>query len=458
MFLDNTRLAEGFAKQAAGGRPLPAIALWQLQNLLRSVSIGGTGYPVTNLLEHIRRLVILADERELRELPVAAQTLDAVRLMTIHSSKGLEFEVLHLPSLTKASLPSPASRNRALPPPDGMVEGAPHCGKEVLWRGHEEEQECLFFVALSRAEDRLILYAPARQANGRRQSRSPYVDRIAVWLDTQDPFAASNRLAATYNAVDISFQAPLRLTPSKLALYDRCPRRFLYTHLLKLGGRRTETAFMKMHSAVQATVEDLVRSEAGTLTETEVDTLFQRHWAELGPTNHGYADSYERAARRLIAFLTRLRAAETPEPAESLVLDVGDAQVIVRPDERIRTRDGRLVLRRIRTGHLTSTATDKLDAAAYQLAADTGDEIEFVFLSDQHRAAVSMSERKLKTRRERIESKVAAIQAGEFPAEPDSPSRTCPRCPYFFICTQPPAGALTEIFLADLPVAHRCGD
>ena len=444
VFLDNTRLAAAVAEQAGEGRPLPAIALWQLQNFLRSVRIERKGYPVTDLLNHVRRLAILSDERELRDLPSAAQAHDAVRLMTIHGSKGLEFKVLHLPSLTKASLPSSANVNPGLPPPDGMIEGGSFRGSDAHKEGREEEQECLFFVALSRAEDEVTLYAPSRQADDKRQARSPFVDRIEAWLDTQKPMAEPTRRPSGVDIVEVSFEMPVRISPSQLALYDSCARRFFYAHVLKLGGRRTETAFMKMHSAVQAMADDLLAPDYELQSETELDALFGRHWAAHGPTDHGYADSYERAARRLIGFLVELRVGETPEPRESFELDVGDARIVVRPDERTRTGDGRLVLRRVRTGRKTSNATDTLDAAAYQLAGGPHGEIEFVFLSDENRSTIDMKGRKLDTRKNRIQAAGAKIVAGEFPANPKQPSRICPRCPYFFICSQPPAGRLTK--------------
>lgn len=444
VFLDNTRLAERIAAMAREGQPLPAIALWQLQNFLRSVRIERKGLPVTNLLNHVRRLATLSDERALRDLPSAAQSHDAVRLMTIHGSKGLEFKVLHLPSLTSASLPSSPNVNRGLPPPDGMIEGAAHSGAAALKEGHNEEQECLFFVALSRAEDHLTLYSPSRQANNKRQARSPFIDRIEPWLETREPVADSPWTASGAEVVDVSFEAPMRVSPSQLALYDKCPRRFFYAHVLKLGGRRTETAFMKMHSAVQATVDELLAAEGKPLSPSDLETLFGRHWASHGPTDHGYADSYERSAKRLIAFLVALRAGETPQPRETFVLDVGEARIVVQPDERTRTGDGRLVLRRIRTGRKTSDATHTLDAAAYQLTAARHGEIEFVFLSDESRASIEIGKRALDTRKGRIESAGANIRAGRFPAQPKQPSRTCPRCPYFFICTQPPAGRLTK--------------
>ena len=448
VFLDNTHLAAAIAEQALEGQPLPAIALWQLQNFFRSVRIERKGHPVTDLLNHVRRLAILSDERELRDLPPAAQVHDAVRLMTIHGSKGLEFKVLHLPSLTKASLPSSPNVNPGLPPPDGMIDGAAHSGLAAQKEGHNEEQECLFFVALSRAEDQVTLYAPSRQAGNRRQTRSPFIDRIEAWLETQKPIADLTQKPSRAEVIGVSFETPVRVSPSQLALYEKCPRRFFYAHLLKLGGRRTETAFMKMHSAVQATVDDMLAGTAKPLSQTGTDALFGRHWTAHGPTDHGYADSYERAARRLISFLMELRAGETPQPRETFVLDVGDARIVVQPDGRTRTGDGRLLLRRIRTGRKTSNATDSLDAAAYQLAAGSHGEIEFVFLSDESRTSLKMGKRALDTRKGRIESAGANIRAGEFPAQPKQPSRTCPRCPYFFICSQPPAGRLTKKSLA----------
>ena len=444
VFLDNTRLAQRIAEQARDGQPLPAIALWQFQNFLRSVRIERKGLPVTDLLNHVRRLAVLSDDKELRDLPSAAQSHDAVRLMTIHGSKGLEFKELHLSSLTKASLPSSPNVNPGLPPPDGMIEGAAHSGEAAQKEGHNEEQECLFFVALSRAEDRLTLYAPSRQANGRNQARSPFIDRIESWLETQGPVADSLQASSSAEFVDVSFEAPMRISPSQIALYDKCPRRFFYAHVLKLGGRRTETAFMKMHSAVQATVDELLAGEGKPLSQSEIETLFGRHWAAYGPTDHGYADAYERSAKRLIAFLVTLRAGETPEPRETFVLDIGDARIVVQPDERTRTGDGRLLLRRIRTGRKTSKATTTLDAAAYQLAAGAHGEIEFVFLSDESRAPINIGTRALNTRKGLIESAGAKIRAGKFPAQPSRPSHTCPRCPYFFICSQPPAGRITK--------------
>ena len=179
-------------------------------------------------------------------------------------------------------------------------------------------------------------------------------------------------------------------------------------------------------------------------TEAELDSLFQSHWETRGPVDHGYEDDYKRIGRQLLSYLFNLRSNEVPEAVTDLVLNLAGAQIIVRPDERTTSSDGRLIFRRIRTGRKTSTSTDTLDAAAYQLAAESIGDIEFVFLTDEQRSPVDMGTTKLNYRKKRIESAVSSIMSGRFPASPKQPARTCPRCPYFFICTDIPSGSLAK--------------
>lgn len=435
IYLDNSNLIRDFFKKATCNVPLPAIALWQFQNFLRSVRANGDGYPIAKLLDHIRKLVILSDERDLRDLPPAAQSLNAVRLMTIHSSKGLEFKTVHLPSLTSRSMPS-SLRQTTPTPPDGMVEGAIYSGKDAVRAGNDEEQECLFFVALSRAEDQLILYSYNK--------RSKFIDRISDSLVFPTTLTKTDESANSNKFLAVSFDTPLVITPSQLALYEKCPRRFLYTHVLKLGGKRTETEFMKMHSAVQYAVYELIDPGTPTLSEEELNTLYKHHWEARGPIEHGYANDYEGIGYQLLHYLYKLRHNEKPQPIEDLKLNIAGIQIIVRPDEHTVNSDGEPIFRRIRTGRKTNESTENLDATSFQLAIGSMGHIEFIFLTNEQRSSVNMSAAKLKNRKKRIESAATLIRTGAFQAETKQPARTCPRCPYFFICTEVPSGTLSK--------------
>jgi DNA helicase-2/ATP-dependent DNA helicase PcrA len=66
---------------------------------------------------------------------------DYLVISTVHSAKGLEWRVVHLPQLVDGAVPS----DMALGSPGGLAE-----------------EQRLFYVAVTRARDHLYLYAPMR--------------------------------------------------------------------------------------------------------------------------------------------------------------------------------------------------------------------------------------------------------------------------------------------------------
>ena len=124
--LNRTDLGRAMAPADSIAARMRNLAVWQFLNFLREQNPTGTGSPIHRTLDRVRRLVLLAEERDLRQVPASALHMDAVRLMTVHASKGLEFEAVHLPGLTQASFPA-SYRGQRCPPPPGLVaelEGA----------------------------------------------------------------------------------------------------------------------------------------------------------------------------------------------------------------------------------------------------------------------------------------------------------------------------------------------
>src|SRR5262252_2352384 len=342
-----------------------AIAIWQFLNFVR-VQPSARGAPITRLLDRVRRLVRLADERDLRQLPAAAQGIDAVRLMTIHGAKGLEFPVVHLPGMNADTLPRtpPAP---ACPPPDGMVEGGQSGALDVFREGQAEEQECLFYVALSRARDRLLLYSPTKKANGHNRPASPFLDRLGAGLARRH-LVPGRPLPPTPEEQPIAwiFEGKLSFAAPQVALYESCPRRFFYTHMLQVGGRRTLTDFMRMHEAVRTVFEAIV---AGQIPLDKLEARVGAECDAQGLAGHGYAAEYQALAASMIRFFISTRDGLTAETPVVLRLGFGDQEIIVRPDDVLVRGDGRRILRTVRTGHRRSAEADDVGAAAFLLAA-----------------------------------------------------------------------------------------
>ncbi|WP_207485445.1 UvrD-helicase domain-containing protein [Arenibaculum pallidiluteum] len=445
VLLDRTRLATRLSTSVDLADRTRTIAIWQFMNFLR-VQPSGQGLPIVRLLDRVRRLVRLGDDRDLRQLPAAAQGLDAVRLMTIHGAKGLEFPVVHVPGLNADTLP----RTPPAPPcpaPDGMIEGDQGSSLNLFRAGQAEEQECLFYVALSRAQDRLFLYAPTQKSNGHSRPLSPFIDRLGQTL-AKKAATPSRPLPPAPEDGDIALaiEGGLNFDASQVALYESCPRRFFYTHVLKIGGRRSATAFMQLHEAVWAVVEACI-ADAAPVGDIELERRVTEALVTHGLSEHGYHAQFRALALEMIRFFAASRRGHTPQTPPAFSLTFGDARIVVRPDDVLVRPDGVPVLRRVRTGHIRSTESKDVGAAAFVIAARQtlpDAVVELVHLSDEKAVAIVLSHRDLQNRREKLAGFLRDIHRGKFPAKLSS--RTCPGCPAFFICGPTPEGSLRKKF------------
>lgn len=445
LLLDRTRIAAKLAISGHIADRARAIAIWQFLNFLR-VQPTGQGLPINRLLERVRRLIRLGDDRDLRQLPYAAQGLDAVRLMTIHGSKGLEFPIVHIPGMSADTIPR-TSAPPSCQPPDGMIEGITGTPMDAIRSAQHEEQECLFYVALSRAQDRLFLYAPTEKSNSHNRPLSPFLDRLGPMLDRRNP-TPERTLPHKPESLSIPLvvDGPLRFEGPQLSLYETCPRRFFYTHILQVGGRRSSTAFMKMHEAVRTVVSELL-AEPDTVTDASLKEKMEVALDRQGLAEHGYRPEFATLAMTMLRFFVSTQAGCQPQETVALKLRFGVEEISVRADDMLIRTDGRRVLRRIRTGHARSSETKDVSAAAFLLAvreAFPEAVVELVHLADGESRPIVLSARELQTRHGKLQSFLKDIRSGSFPT--DATSFSCPGCPAFFICGPVPGGTLQKIF------------
>lgn len=412
------------------------LAIFQLlQFAIEYKPVSGNN-PRQQILQWIRHLETFGDGKQLRQMPSAADSIDAIRLLTVHASKGLEFDVVYLPALGTTMFPASRKYNPC-PPPDGMLSEDPK-------DSHAEEEECLFFVGMSRARD--VLCLSRAEHYGVVRKTSPLLMDIAAHLPSCPDGSPSwrdlgllekNEDALPHLATDYDVH-----NSEDLDQYIKCPRAYLYQRILGLSGAREDSAYVQFHRAVYS----VLRWMRGVEVETEVlyedaEAKLDAAWEEIGPTDHPYAMVYREAANAIIkrAIARRVDVVELLDADWQVKLSAGNIRV--RPDHVERGVDG-WVVRRLRTGRPPKKVDEDIYALYHYAAVQEleGARVEALFLTTGEIKPVPMSNKVIENRFKKYDQAIYGISAGCFPPKPND--RTCPRCPQYFICPVVPATKL----------------
>jgi len=400
----------------------------------------GPPHPVRAFLAHLRRMAASGGAPR-GTLPAEAEGWDAVRLLTAHAAKGLEYPVVFVPNLGAGQFPT-RGRSDGIPAPPGLADAA---GEEI------DEERCLFFVALSRARDHLVLSRAETSGTDRAVAPSPLLALIQPHLEARgiaETAWPAGRPPAP--APDDPPQTPDALpeySSSALETYLRCPRQYHYGQNLKLPGALTADGYPQFHACVRRTLgwlED-AREQGQSPAEAEIAARLEAFWAEGGPVGHLHEAKYKESALGMLRAGAALGAeTEQRAGAGSLRATLSNCHVHVRPDAvRRDLADGTLIVARHLTGKPgDSDHTDKRLAlyrrAATQTHPDTPVRVELRYLSGGTIRAVAPPEKKqeIKWEADRVakyEKAARGIQLGLFPARPESGDE-CRKCPYGLIC------------------------
>jgi DNA helicase-2/ATP-dependent DNA helicase PcrA len=468
LFIHSRYLAPVLADDSSAGAQR-RLAIYQLLQFLhnedaRAVEATNEADARRAVLRYVRRLKSLYEDKGLRPVPVSAEGLDAVRLTTVHGAKGLEWSCVYLPYLGRGHFPA-KRQYEPCPPPVGMIETfsngdddkikAEGDSGEVPKDTHLEEEECLFFVALSRARDRLCL-SRAERYGGNNSKASELLEKIEEHLLRPANSAVTWRADIQENVVDILSESPPQTPVSKplfterqLGAYLKCPRKFFYEQRLYLSGRGEETAYLRFHACVYETLSWLaVERMAGRLAEESADDFqalaraqLTQLWRVKGPVEHVYESFYREQARLMVERAVRHYARARGQLFhQTWTIERPGALVSVTPDymELIGETDGPTILfRQTRTGKPpTKTPDDDAYALFYAIAAEhfpqARPRVEILYLSTDEIIELKLSQRTINTRLKHYDDAISGILAGEFP--PEVSDHQCPRCAHFFTC------------------------
>lgn len=404
------------------------IAIYHFLKVCGESARGGS-HGRREFLQRIRRIEALNQDTPFRAVSSEASDHEAIRVMTIHGSKGLEFGAVHFPAIATGYMPSPSQWVRC-PPPQTLTQLV---GSKS---DHGAEEEGLFFVGLSRAKDYLSL-SRAEKYTSRNASASKFLDNVGTAI------RHGNFRGSGVNVAPEVVLTPRPVPPvfqeRHLSIYMDCPARFQYEVLDSIKGASDQSPYIQFHRCVYLTIGWLESERAAGRTHTVAEAVGQLAaiWQERGPVNHGFNAFYYRAAEDMVSAMCISILAETGQYARAeWIVPLANGKVSITAD-RVRIEPSGLVrVQRNRTGRKTKSEIDKpiyalLRKGATQYHPGKQISVETFYLARGEVITIpgDNDAKKLKV----YDEAMANIARGEF-SIPSPLPRNCPNCPAYFAC------------------------
>ena len=396
-------------------------------------------------------------------IPLAAnENENALRLMTVHGAKGLEFP--HVFILRASSPAFPASYKeslvafpRELRDADSLTEA-----DDKTLQGQEERR--LFYVAMTRARDSLHIYA--REGTGKNDKTPPGYMRelmgnrnVAPWFRwvpasgaqaTLDLAAAASPLYPSESQTTRWFELPVldglhkRLSASAVDTYERCGLQFKLDRDWRIPAK--PAAAMQYGAAVHRVLKtyfDCVRL-GRPKTDDELIDLFRRDLADAKIQESYQSELYEELGitqlRDFLASARLIPASQVLHTEESFEIRVGETTVVGRIDRIDRRPDGTVAIIDYKTGKARDqeSADESLQLSLYALAAREKwgyvvGALIFHNLEENVPVSTTRSDAELLAARACVEKAAQGIANGVFEAKV---GQHCNFCAYRSLCPE----------------------
>jgi ATP-dependent DNA helicase UvrD/PcrA len=391
---------------------------------------------------------------------------DAVQLMTVHGAKGLEFPHVFLLRVNSNAFPA----RKRLP----LFEFPVCLMKEDLPQGdfHIQEERRLFYVALTRAQERLTLttvsekknrvpvfiedllldpaikrrdvlqLAPKLKAESEQPKPSEEALENQLFVASAGPPKIFTRIAGWAEEFYPPTPEPLKLSSSAVENYRKCPQQFLFRTLwsLREGPRAALSFGAVIHTTIKRFLDQVKRGNM--LPFEEVQRIYETEWSSAG-----YEDEYQEAEYKKdgLEQLKAFHASMLAEPPEILEQEKAfelplenDVILVGRMDQINRLGRNEVEIVDYKTGKPRPEveARKALQLSIYALAAReifewSPTRLVFRYLQNNSTQVTARDAKQIEDAQNIIQESAADIRAKHFPA---NPGFSCRGCAYKLIC------------------------
>jgi len=394
---------------------------------------------------------------------------EAVKIMTVHAAKGLEFGYVFVANLVDRRFPT-TERKDPIEIPDALV-------KEIVPEGdiHLQEERRLFYVALTRAKRGLYLTSAKDYGGAAEKKLSRFLTELAAFKfklaqGAQARIKSSAEKIAESKS-DISYAIPQKFSFSQLRAFESCPWQYRYAFVLSIPikGKAVFSFGQTIHSTLQKFFQAIIDRTAvkqqdlfGQKVTTkkgekfkakdvvaldELLRIYEESWINDWYESKKQKEEYYKKGALVLKNLYKSWEKDLPIPRSleewfNLKL-VDDGQVYTlagRIDRIDEGPDGKVEIIDYKTGAAKyeekMTAEDKEQLLIYQLAAREvfGSKISgltFHYVEDDHKVTFLGTDKELAKTREKAIKVIKEIKKGQFMPKPGP---LCKFCDFREIC------------------------
>lgn len=469
-FLDASGYLAYLTKEELAGNASVIRQIHHLATFFSELEAFETSVPdahVAHFLERYKYIIDAGDEGETEQME---ETPDSVQVLTVHKSKGLEFKVVFIVNMVEERFPT-RRRGEAMPLPSALISETLPSGDE-----HMEEERRLFYVAATRAKEKLYVVSSTDYGGAREKKPSRFLVEAGLVEEAPKKKRAPKGVATTADLArkekastpSALLHAPQTFSFSQLETYAACPYRYKLKHVLRIPtpGRGSFSFGSTMHCTFQTFYERVqelnsAKQESlfgepvtetktpGTITVPSLDELiaiYETQWNGDWYESAKLRDDYFMKGKEILKLFYKANEGRWTIPIVlegAFTIMVGKHRIRGRIDRIDQLPDGTLEIIDYKTGQSKETLSkdDKPQLLIYHIAATTLPQyrgygpvgkLTFYYVNDSIQTSFAAEGEELEELKEKLLQTMERIHEGDFTATP-SP-HVCKWCDYKDIC------------------------
>lgn len=381
---------------------------------------------------------------------------NAVNILTIHSSKGLEFPIVFLVNLVTQRFPT-RERSEKIQIPQKLI-------KEITPTGdfHLQEERRLFYVGMTRARDLLFLTAASFYGEGIRERKiSPFVYETLGKNDVEEIVQSKKTNKEQLFIHDWNIEKDnnntkqiLRddsinyLSYSQIQTFDLCPLHYKLKYILNIP--TSQSASQSFGTSIHAILRDYYQNWkiGNKLQINNIDELFKNNWINEGYLSKAHEKKSLEKAKKIINNYLKGNFNKNDLPLaleQSFTLNLKGLKIRGRIDRIDLLKNGAIEIIDYKTGNKTPSnkeLAENKQLTLYALAAKefknellnkSSNEIilSLVYLEENKKFTTTRTNEQLENTEKMLLEKATEISNSKFLC---SKNLYCKNCEYKMLC------------------------